>query len=929
MTTLKRTFDLETRTLKSKDRCYVGQVYDHISTTLEFTYNPMNALTDGMYTAYIMFDLYDDAGNIFVFGPGSAPRFDGRTFEIPTSVTSRITTQRLDYQIWLIKNRTEWNGRIEELGDTEYLFSAKDSLAFKPTTRCRSPSRDPCRPPQPCLEPGTLGWVNYLRDHCILTPIQESYGTLEDGTEGVTLLFPTYNQDRDQTLELHIPYLDAEGLIDIHTFLRVVEEYNPDVTHDQIMTALCVQNLLDEKLDKSSVIDSWKAISEGGIETPSAELAYKTFETKADKDFPIPLWNPDIHYARSAVVTWEADIYISNVDNNFNCQPDLFNEVWSAVTEFDTVIDSYDIPWAEYKDSLRSYSARLLRRNPIGPWDPTVEYQEDSLVIHDGVVFISQGNPNIGHVPVIWTQDQAKISSCGCPYEDMSWWAPIRGAGEKDIDVSTFTEIIGPNEYRGRDGPTGRYAYEVKHNFNTSNIFVQSRTNNMSDPTVRSYFVDALYDVTDRNSVMVLLNEPLTDNELIVSVTPGGGIEGEYAKRSYQALYEKDQPSGYLGLDNAGMVPMTRLYLSNSLDPSTGDYLLATMAVARELDRKKTDKTEFGEWNPDRRYHEGSVVSYDYQLYISVQEVNEGKIPTLEPKFWHALTRDMSAYIIPRRTILFGNATDTEYILTHDMDTMNFMFSVRRNDYYHEYLYPRVFAVDMDTVKIIVDEAPGDNGLILNLMDCTMKKDVEDVTVAIVDTPSETWTFDNQSGYPMLVWVYDKDGDDLSADIIQKDATGFDPIVINIGSEMVGSVVMARAQRMFTLDKPVLEIDLEKEGLDPTKLYLVQVYAEGSEGQAVTEIIQNVGGGKIIIRTNDADNNGVADLEGYVILREAAMHKVFTVEDEEVRINHNLGRPVGIQVFQSNGEVAGTIMSCNNDDAWAYTAGYGGYMVIL
>lgn len=935
MTTLKRTFDLETRTLKSKDRCYVGQVYDHISTTLEFSYNPINALTDENYTAYIMFDLYDDEGNIFVYGPGSG--FDGKKFEIPREVTARITTQRLDYQLWLIKNRTEWDGRIESLGDTEYLFSSKDSLAFKPTTRCRSSCTPmPARPPQPCMEPSMLGWVNYLRDHCILTPVQVFYGTFADGTEGVTLQFPTYNEKNDQSLELHVPYLDFEGKIDIHTFLRVVEEYNPDVTHDQIMTALCVQNLLDEKLDKSSVIESWDDVTAEGIEVLSAELAKATFGTKSDKSFPIPLWDPEVRYARSAVVTWDADIYISNVDDNFNRQPDLFKEVWSAVTEFDTVIDTYDVPWAEYKDSLRTYSARLLRRNPIGPWDPTVEYQEDSLVIHDGVVFISQGNPNLGHEPIIWTQDKDEIEACGCPFEDQSWWAPIRGAGNKDIDVSTFTEIIGPLECKGIDEATGMYMYEVRHNFNTSNVFVQTRINNMGKPDVKSYTLNATYDVSDKNKVMVLLSEQLTNNELIVSVTPGGGIEGEYAKRSYQAVYEKDQPSGYLGLDNAGMVPMTKLYLSNSMDPSTGDYLLATMAVARELDRKidnsvklKTDRAEFGPWDAVTQYHEGSVVCYQYTLFVSLQEVNVGNIPGMDSKMWREFPSNISAITIPRKTILFGNDTDTEYNLFHDMDTMNFVFSVRRNDNTHEYLYPRVFATDMDNVKVVVDEAPGDNGLILNLMDCTMKRDVEDVEIVQVDTPSDVWTYDNTTGYPMLVWTYGPDGDDMSADIVQKDATGFRPITMSFGTDVSGTAVVAKAQKMITLDKSTTVIDLEAEGLDPNKLYLLQVYAEGDEGQASTEVVQKPGSGIITVGINDTDNDGIPDMEGYIVLREATMYKTFSVEDAEVRITHNLNRRVGIQVYQDNGEIAGTIMSCDANEAWAYTAGYGGYMVIL
>ena len=497
MTTLKRTFNLETRTLKSTDKCYVGQVYDHISTTLEFSYNPINALTDGGYTAYIVFDLCDDNGDLFVFGPGSSPRFDGRTFEIPTSVTSRIKTQRLDYQLWLIKNRLEWNGRIDELGDTEYLFSAKDTLAFKPTSRCRCPTKDPCRPPQPNLEPGTLGWINYLRDHCILTPIQESYGTLSDGSEGVTLNFPTYNEDRDQALELHIPYLDAESKLDIHTFLRIVEEYNPDVTHDQIMTALCVQNLLDEK------------------------------------------------------VTLE------------------------------DVIDSHETPWDEYKDTKMPLSARLARVSPIGPWDPTIEYTEDSLVIHKGIIFISQGTFNIGHEPTFWHFE-------GDQDEDFEWWVPIKGTGAVEPgakDVSTYVEIVGPDEYEGYDEATGMFAYRVYHHFNTSDLYVQARTNGSDREDGKSYTVNAVYDVSDHNMVRVLLSEKLEDDDIVVYISPGGGIEGEYAKQSYQALAYKDQPEGYAGLDKNTKLSLDEMYIAE--DIASGDdnsYLVNIGTIRRHED---------------------------------------------------------------------------------------------------------------------------------------------------------------------------------------------------------------------------------------------------------------------------------------------------------------------------------------------------------
>lgn len=952
MTTLKRIFDLETRTLKSKDRCYVGQVYDHISTKLEFSYNPINALTDGMYTAYIMFDLYDEEGNIFVFGPGSSPRFDGRTFEIPTSITSRITTQRLDYQIWLIKNRTEWNGRIEELGDTEYLFSAKDSLAFKPTTRCRSPTKDPCRPPQPCLEPGTLGWVNYLRDHAVLTPFVETYGTLEDGTEGVTIHIPTYNEDRDQDLVLHIPYLDSEGLIDIHTFLRVVEEYNPDVTHDQIMTALCVQNLLDEKLDKTSVIDSWKAITEGGVEAPSAELAYRTFETKldktsviddwnevdedldiasarltkatldekADKLFPIPAWLPDVAYADSATVTANQNVYISLKDNNINHDP-TDKEWWSTVTEFDTTVDTWNVdavPWEEYaNNSGRSPSARLVRKHPIADWVKGISYDEGSIVLHNHVLFVSMADYNLGHEPYLRSQSETEHMS-----REMSWWLPIRGQGSEDgMDCSTLYDIIGgPTEI---DEPTQMYAYDVFHHFNTRNLFVTART---YDPTGanRSYIFDALYDMTDPKKVRVLTKEPLPLNSVIVYITPGGGRDGDKIYETLQPVFEKGLPGGYAGLDNKGKVPLVNLPIADAWRDST-DTVPSSDLVLESL-TTKADVQNFGKWNPLITYDQNAAVLYEGDLYLSRQTINQNVEPGTDERFW--INMDPVSYRVARKTILFGNSTDTEYVLNHKLGTLNFVYSVRRTDEEREYIQPRVFAKDLNNVRVVLSEAPGVNGVVLNIMDCTVRADMSDLNIVPVTEPSVSWVFDNTSGFPAMVYTYSSDGNMIIGDIVEPEVGGFTPITVGFNRPVSGNMVVAKADLMVPLDASDVIIDLAANGLDPDAYYLVQVY-EGVSGQGMTEIIQKPGSGKIEVHINDVNADGIPDMAGFIILKKATMMKTFTLEETTVTIIHGFDRPVGAQVFQENGEVSGTSISITDGAASAYTRGYAGYMVIL
>ena len=875
MTTLKRTFDLEKRTLKSTDRCYVGQVYDHISTTLEFTYNPINALTDGGYTAYIVFDLCSDDGDLFVFGPGSSPRFDGRTFEIPTSVTSRITTQRLDYQLWLIKNRTEWNGRIDELGDTEYLFSAKDTLAFKPTTKCRCPSKDPCRPPQPNLEPGTLGWVNYLRDHAVLTPFTETYGTLEDGTEGVTIHIPTYNEDRDQDLVLHIPYLDSEGLIDIHTFLRVVEEYNPDVTHDQIMTALCVQNLLDEKLDKSSVIDEWSDEYEE-LDVPSARLTKATLDTKLDQN---------------------------------------------------AVIDSYDTPWSEYKDKKVPFSADLLRRNPVGPWDPKIEYREDSIVLHEGMLFISQGNPNIGHTPQVWPPGTETP-------EKKAWWLPVRGSGSGDTNVSTFVEIIGPNEYSGVDDNTGLYAYDVYHHFNTSDLFIQARMNKGD----ALYTVDAVYDVTDKTKVRVLLSNQITDNELVVYISPGGGIEGESAKLNYQALAYKDQPDGYAGLDSNGKLTKDKIYSTDDVDkgePSDLVQSTAVKAVREDLRKRLNTKTDITmaipEWSKDVTYNSGSTVVYDKMLFISQVDDNLGSVPIsgsdLSEDWGIIQGGGGSTGGTGHKTFrgLFGGDGNTSHTLVHGLNTYNIIFQIRSTVLPIRYVQADVYSLDKNTIQINT-ALPLDDEMCINILACDRNAGivVTGISTKPIETETMLWTYINDSGKPTYVQLFDENGNEIRGDVTQESADSFSPVIASLTSPSKGTMLVKPADLEISFNQVTsVGIDVVQFGYERGDKFLVQVYLDGT-GRMMPDIIQDPGTGVISIDFGDTP------LTGSVVLVSATQVYEFT-DETDIRYEHGLGRVVGAQVYlEGTGQAMADIV-CVDENTVEVSSNIPltGYLIIL
>lgn len=187
MTHITRVFNPETRALVGVERRYAGQAGDAISTVLHFEYSQLDFLIG--YNPYIQFGIYDDDGNPLVFGPAPtnppepvAPTledrvfFNGLTFAIPWSVTSRTKSMRVDYQLFFVKKGVDFDGRnVAQLKPTEVVMSAVDSIALKPSISCKG-NRNPykCPPFTPTgTEPNILGYINLFRQYALMTPLEQ------------------------------------------------------------------------------------------------------------------------------------------------------------------------------------------------------------------------------------------------------------------------------------------------------------------------------------------------------------------------------------------------------------------------------------------------------------------------------------------------------------------------------------------------------------------------------------------------------------------------------------------------------------------------------------------------------------------------------------------------------------------------------------
>lgn len=937
MTVIRRVFDLETRTLKGKERCYIGQPNDHLSTRIEFDYNPINAITTMGYVPYIMFNIMNDWGQPIVYGPGSSSAFDGKSFEIPYEVMSRVKSSKLEYQLWLVRDNKEWSGDRYQLeaNGAEYLHSGIDGFAVKGGIRCRGPS-DPCRPVTPCVDPSLMQWLTFFQKQFIMAPVQESYGLLSDGvTQGVQIYFPKYIENEGKEIvELAVPFLEEDGKLDTDKYLTVHDTWPAEIGKQDLVTA---------------------------------RLMYESLSYKTDKWMAIPEWDPTVRYEVGSTVMYKdgdfaPNVYLSKGYNNVGHNPVEEPEWWSTVTEQERVVVSWEtvaddtIPSSKLVDD--EFSLRAIRE-----WKPYISYLVGSTVIFHNNIYISIRGNNLNEVPVV------EDPNTGLSNLNDQYWSRVSG----DVDVSeipTSTEVFPleysidllsvhgeESEYRivRRDDIPGYHVYDLHHPFNTRSLFVQVKRN-----TGNHEYVDCLVETPERNIVRLKFDPTLTSEYLATLeaiVSPGGGRDEAYVMEDF---VNKEMLGDTVATLEDGFVPGSQINFGTITTTQTpSDDMVARFkdlvrvqdeSKKRDVDLgsrinyltdTKTEKSEFGPWNEkSNNYRANSVVSKDSKLYVCIEKpVTSGIDPAEDPEHWKAVKFEEPNQA--RASIRFGNPSEREYILPHSMDTKDFVPAIRRVRDGRYMMECEIFAVDFNTIRVVVPDTMEPEAMVLNLCGCPKESStLPSVGVQTFMEESDTWSLENPTRKPLFVQAFDSDGQLQYANVLQDPASSYDPVTIELYKSTTGSAVYAPASRTIQFTKDDLveveggydliidKSDLLQAGETENKWYLVQGYM-GTEGQFMADFIQDESKVSVGLSEQYVDNLPEG-WEGSIVLVEG---NVFSL-DAQIRFEFTLPsgstRPMGVQTY-ANG--TGMVMGDAYCKEGTITIDYGeeisGFVVIL
>lgn len=246
----------------------------------------------------------------------------------------------------------------------------------------------------------------------------------------------------------------------------------------------------------------------------------------------------------------------------------------------------------------------------------------------------------------------------------------------------------------------------------------------------------------------------------------------------------------------------------------------------------------------------------------------------------------------------FAGDGQTEYTITHGLDTYNIIFQIRTVDTPVRYVFADVEAPDRDSLKITFFQ-PQTQKLSISVMASDRivaptptppTPSTFDIEVHEVSTPSNMWSIVNPTEKPLYIQAYDSTGNEIGGDVRQESSTQFTPVIMNLLKAESGNMFAAAATAVveFT-DQAQVDIDYTTiDGLTAADWCLIQIVCDG-DGELDGDVHQSGGSASITF---------ARPVSGRVVLRKCTEYRSFSIDGaNSFTYQHNLGRTVGVQTF--------------------------------
>lgn len=916
--------DIDTRSITTDRRCYAGNVYDNQSTVIKFSIKKGGEDWDPKehgYKSFLVTNVYNECGDPYIYGEDTAPLFDSRTFAIPWELTSKLRSNRLEYQIWYVLAEVAdgFNGTPEGLISTQYLLTAVDSIAIKPS--CVKPPKCGCGPDMgisPAVPPTIMGGLEILKDNAVIRPVGKGEHINEFGeVQGIDLKFRSLS-GMFQDLWLNVPLLNDAGEMQVKD-LPTGNGYNQlpilksMVGNKQtIMYNAEAGGFVGAKLPASLKYVP-KTASENGevvrrhlivlqdaagntmseIDLPIEDLVESAEyipEEKAivfhfgdpSKDFKVPINDlVDIYEGKAG----EIDISQGTSSSA------------SASTYYTISLSSQFLSRiAGIEQDIGRHTARV--DNPHGVTKDQVGLGlVENILPGDMPLSEPQRNYVDGIQSILDTSIQAVGTRVGVLETQLNGTGGEGGIIEKhDRDIARI------------DAENTAIRFDL-----ASKVSMDDLTNAVT-PKQDRLIPGANISISDSNVISYV--GPNIDVDDRMSGTSTNPVQNKVLVQALDGKQDKFTVGDKLTLTNGVLnAKVQEITVDDSLSYSSKNPV-QNGVIKRELDKKANVGEGVSVWKGVTQdgqylYNTGDVVVYEGALYIS--KVDNNNHHPDDETCWGvvrggAVTQVMG--ITPATYIgVFGNDLDTVYTIEHGLGSRDIVFSFMRNSGDYQFVYPTmVSAPTLNSIRVQLTEPPGLNAIKVSIIKArTIAPTTVSEFPAVVNflSPDLEWAVYQSSGMPLYVKAYNNDGTEIEGDVRQSSTTDFSPVVNTFTSAHSGKLFLDKATKVVQMNGKIL--DIPKEASDK---YLVQCFND-DEGQARPDIVQT--------DTNIHIESAIHWV-GTIALYKATGSKAWAASDMKVEngrykvtYQHNKGRLVGAQVYHGEDGLQLGEMSCTDN----------------
>lgn len=738
MTDITRIFNVDTRAFTNVQRKYSGQVNDSISTTLHFEYNPANFLEGDVYVPYIVFNVHDDDGNPLVYGPDSTPVFNGWEFSIPWDVTSRVKTQRVEYQLFFVRTNVQFNGSVAQLDSTEYIQSAMDGIALKRSIECKSKKSSCCPAFAPTTEPNIIGYINLWKDYGVVVPVEQSY---DETTNQLILKFHTYNGTNDCEVSLDIAPL-VDGKIP-HNFLNLIESI--DYSQGQVE---------DYEIPTAKAVIDW-LIAEY---TP--------------KGMSIAEWESTRTYQANSTVIYNENIYISLQDDNLNHEPSSDPTIpdawWSTVTEFDLIVNEWSptpltnkVP-SEYlvKTTL---DEKIDTSNLITAWGTPTDVQVASAKLTKDTL-------------------DSKVDDS----QVVTAWSPVPSDG--NVASEKLTKDTLDSKVDDSQIVTQWDATPSDGNIPSEKLTKDTLDSKLDDTQlVTSWGITPSNDSIPSEKLVKDTLDDKTDYRMAIRIWDAETVYGNGSTVIYNNTIWISR-----GDENVGHVPVesgiTSIWWTKieGGGPDTGTDKFIDI-IGDGVSTSYTIHHMLGTPNVfyTMRYNDNQRMFTDADVYLI--DDNTIRIDTYDP-----LEVDSIVIIVTplmnetSKIVTIGDGQNSDFTIEHNFGTFNYFTSIRdiRTGLF---VKANVFALDPMRARVVFSNPPAQSSIHLVL---TTTMHVSDGSQSMYSfTNSDTWVVNHNLGKVVLIQAYDRSGNQLTGNVKQ-DIYTLNSVIIEFNEPLSGFVIV-------------------------------------------------------------------------------------------------------------------------------------------